>query len=596
MATVPYSPVPSERLAGSGLPDIEPSIPNAAFGGEIAQAVSGLGKTVGDVGDDIYQRAMWLQNLNNQAEAKAADANYMVRVGQLQAEYGTLEGDQAVKAYPEYVKKLQGERARIRDSLKTGMSQRMYDSDTLSTLSRSIFSAAGSAARNQKAFVASAIQAKIEANQNFVGQDPDDKGRFDLALHENEVLTRQEGQLAGRPPEAIQNEVDRGASKIYANRIYELAKSKPDEAGKLLEESKGKLWYDDLKKVEEFVKQQQYSTGARQIAIAENEDIYSDNRNKPPERGLEDRVRSAREKAEKQRPGDSDYALQVEQNTRSLYTRRKQDLRDTEMGNITTVAAGVIGDYGGKIPTTVEELRALDPSVDKAWADLPPQKRSPVLKALANNAKGDYAADEKSYREYMKIRGMASSDSEEERSKFMGMSIVDLELPQKWRTVLNKQQEALIRGPGGDIRVSRSLRQLQDAGIAPDIRDKDATMIYRGALQEALDHEREQTKKDPDFKRLKEIGGQLMSTTTDPNRWGFGLGMNKVPMYQLSVPSDAVDRIKNDPKLKAAGIEITEEQIKREFLRSQYIKLYGGSVRQGANSEQPIPVAPPISQ
>lgn len=601
MAQVPYSPVPSERQSGAGLPDLKPSIPSGAFGGEIAAAVSGLGKTVASVGDDIYNRALWLQNLNNTAEAKQADAQYMVQAGKLHAEYGALEGADAVKAYPSYVKNLQVLRQQIRGGLSTAMSQRMYDSDTLSTLSRTIFNGAGRAATAQKQYVNSAIDAKRQANMNFAGQNPEDEGATAEALRENEVLTRQKGDLAGQPPEVVDNEIAQGASKIWANRIYELARTKPFEAQKMLDENKGKLWYTDANKVEEFVRQQQYSVGARAIANEETADLYRDNRNKPPERGLEERVSAAREKAAKARPDDPDYQFQVEQTVRSMFTRRKQDLKDTQQGNITTVAAGVIGDFGGKIPTTVEELRALDPAVAKAWDDLPATKRSPVLKALANNAKGDYAADEKNYREYMKLRGMATSDNAEERDAFMQTSIVDQALPMKWRTSLNKMQEALIRAGGGDVQVSKAMRQLTDAGIVPDPRDKDATLIYRGALQEALDVFREQnSNRPPKFEELKQIGAQLMSNTRDPERWTFGgLRSGNVPFYTLSVPSDAVERIKNDPKLKQLGIEVTDEQIKREYLRSQYIKLYGGSIRSGANAGAPIPITgpqPPVSQ
>src|SRR6185436_717816 len=117
-------------------------------------------------------------NLNNQAEAKEADARYMVTAGKLHAEYSALEGADAVKAYPEFVKKLQIERQNIRGGLGSAMSQKMYDSDTLSTMSRSIFSFAGRAATAQKAYVNAAVDAKKQANVNFTVADPEDEGRF----------------------------------------------------------------------------------------------------------------------------------------------------------------------------------------------------------------------------------------------------------------------------------------------------------------------------------------------------------------------------------------------------------------------------------
>src|SRR5213075_1581513 len=124
-----------------------------------------------------------------------------------------------------------------------------------STMSRSIFSFAGKAATAQKAYVNSAIDAKRQANVNFTVSDPEDEGRFRQGLHANVVLTRQQGALSGLPPEAIENEVAKSASNIYAAQIFELGKTRPFEAQKLLEANQSKLWYDDAKKVEDFVKQ-----------------------------------------------------------------------------------------------------------------------------------------------------------------------------------------------------------------------------------------------------------------------------------------------------------------------------------------------------
>ncbi len=114
MAQVPYSPVPQVSASGQGLPQVSSQAPEAAFGGEIARAISGLGKTVEGVGDQIYERALWLQNLNNQAEARKADADYIVRSGQLQTEFNSLEGDAAVKAYPKFVQNMTALRGRSR--------------------------------------------------------------------------------------------------------------------------------------------------------------------------------------------------------------------------------------------------------------------------------------------------------------------------------------------------------------------------------------------------------------------------------------------------------------------------------------------------
>src|SRR5882762_8557839 len=102
MVQVPYNPVPSQTLADIPAPEMNPRIPSAAFGGEAAQALSGFGKTAEHVGDEIFARAIALQNLNNEAEATEADAKYMQTAGDLHAEFNAKQGKERVDAYPKY--------------------------------------------------------------------------------------------------------------------------------------------------------------------------------------------------------------------------------------------------------------------------------------------------------------------------------------------------------------------------------------------------------------------------------------------------------------------------------------------------------------
>lgn len=581
MAQVPYSPVPQATLSSQGLPESSPNIPAAAFGGDIATAISGMGKEVAGAGNELYERAVWLQNLNNQAEAKRADAQYTTAAGEEHIRFASLSGDAAVKAYPEHAKRLKEIRASIGGGLSTAMSQRMYEADSGNVLARSILSGAQHAAVAQKEFVNGAIDAKIKANINQTALYPTDSSATDSGLKENERLIRERGRLNGKAREVIDNEVAETASKLWSAKIQEMAKTEPFQAQKMFDENKGKLWYQDAQATETVLRSQRYGTGARMIAQELTKDLYDNTPGKPPERGLEERVTEARAKAEKMYPDDPDFAFQTEQQVRSLYTRRKTDIRDTQISNENTLTAGVIGEYGGKIPTTVEELKGLDPELAKSWDTLPATKKRKYLTALANNAKGDYAPDEKNYREYMKLRGQAISDNAEDRDAFMNTDIVGLELPMKWRSALNKQRESMLKSAGGDVEVSKALRQLTDAGIAPDRTDKDATKIYRGALQEAISEFTEKNNRKPKLEELKQIGSQLISQTVDPERWTFwGVRSGTVPFYQLSVPDEEKTKIK-EAYGKDGINEPTDEQIQRVYLRKQYIKLYGGTVKQG---------------
>src|SRR6266850_2070753 len=58
-------------------------VDQSASGFDVAQAVQGLGKTVAGAGDEIFNRAIALQNLNNETEASEADAKYMIEAGRI---------------------------------------------------------------------------------------------------------------------------------------------------------------------------------------------------------------------------------------------------------------------------------------------------------------------------------------------------------------------------------------------------------------------------------------------------------------------------------------------------------------------------------
>lgn len=578
MPSVPYSGVPQVDASYAPTPNYSISTPPAAFGENVANAIQGLGKTAEGAGNELFARGMAMQDLYNHSQAQEAAANYMAKAGELHANYSALTGKTAVDAYPKYIADIQEARKAIRASLPNDMAGKMYDAESLSTMGRTIFNGAGHSAQQLKLYTNQTTDARIAGNANLAAQNPNDDAQFEQSVREGERLTREKGTINGASSEATDNAVSQNVSQLWSQRITELSKQDPLKAQEMLETNRDKLWYTDATKTEDFVKSQMYSSGARRIAAQETGDLYSGSKNKPADRGLEERVASAVDKAKAQRPNDPDFAYQVEQTTRTLYTRRKQDVIDTQRSNQNTVTAGIIGDYGGKIPTTIEELRDTDPSVAAAYDALPADKRRPVLRAIAQNAKGDYPATETTYRQYMQLRGMAISDDPAQRDQFMETSLPDLEIPMKWRSALNKQRESMIKSEGGDVHVSKAYRQLVDAGISPDRQDKDANLQFRGALQEALDDFRTKNSgRQPKLDELRQIGSQLMSTTSDASRWTFGgLRSDKVPFYSQGVPS--ADRAAIVDAYRKDGIsDPTDTMINRVYLRKQYIKLYGTS-------------------
>src|SRR5215472_6330216 len=100
MPQVPYSPVPDVSAQDVPAPELRLSVPGAAFGTNIADSVKGLARTGGQVGDELYSRALAMQELRNQSEATEALADYEKRSGDSYVKYESLRGRNAVDAEP----------------------------------------------------------------------------------------------------------------------------------------------------------------------------------------------------------------------------------------------------------------------------------------------------------------------------------------------------------------------------------------------------------------------------------------------------------------------------------------------------------------
>src|SRR5882762_8322699 len=174
MPTVPYKPIPDQSPQATPTPYFHVNTPPAAFGANIGQALEGLGQMTEHAGNELFTRAIALQNLRNETEAREADAQYMMKAGELHANFSSLQGKQAVDAYPGYMQQLQESREQIREGLSNDASRRLYDSPSLSTLGRTIFNGAGHAAAENKSWAYGASKARIGAMADTALSSPND--------------------------------------------------------------------------------------------------------------------------------------------------------------------------------------------------------------------------------------------------------------------------------------------------------------------------------------------------------------------------------------------------------------------------------------
>ena len=141
MAQVPYQPFPTAQPTSPG-ERISVSTPPAAFGENIGAALEKLGSTAGQVGNELFGRAIALQDLANENEARDAQISYATQSADMVAKFDAREGKDKVDHLQSHLKDLSDLRNQIADGISSPNAKRMFHADSTPFMQREIFSAA----------------------------------------------------------------------------------------------------------------------------------------------------------------------------------------------------------------------------------------------------------------------------------------------------------------------------------------------------------------------------------------------------------------------------------------------------------------------
>src|ERR1700757_4984634 len=209
---------PTVQPAGAA-PEINLPVPVDAFGGAVAHALEGFGGQIERSSDQIWQRAMDLQNLNNETSAKEADAKYMIESGKLHADFINKEGLNAgPEALAAHIQQLQDLRTSLRKDLNP-MAARMYDASSLSFMGRNIFNAAGHSGQQVKVASNNAATSRKEIMSNSIEANPDDETSFQRINSATRAENERIGHNLGWSKDQVEATNQEDLSKNWAKRI-----------------------------------------------------------------------------------------------------------------------------------------------------------------------------------------------------------------------------------------------------------------------------------------------------------------------------------------------------------------------------------------
>lgn len=569
MPQVPYQNFTTAQPSSTGTPNVNVSTPAAAFGGNVAEAISGLGHSISHVGDELFTRAIALQQLQNETDAKDADSKYMIKAGELHANYSALQGQDAVKAYPQYSKDLEQSRKDIRNGLGNAQAQKMYDSQSLGTMGRSIFNGAGHAATQQRLWSINTAKAQIDLDAKTVEDNPQDDVLFQNKLNRVRQNANQLSDLQGLGQDSPQSKdlTLKASSQLWAQRIVGLSRTAPFEAAKMLDEHKTKLTGPDYQKVDNTVRSTARAVGSVNIA----NDVYNagQSTDEKPSKSLKEMETEVEAKAKEQSPDDPILAQHAIAALRGKYNQAKYADKQADWENSQIVESAIINGT-----TDIQQLRA-DPKVAAAIDALPANKQLAIPGQINRyNSQRDTVTNQESY---LRLKGMSNNDVEQ----FLNTDLTKEKLNQHDIRTLMEQQRKLKSMPSADPRVSRAINQIKTSlgsqmealGIYSRTgNNKEDYDHFTGAVQSALDVWQEAHGKPATYKDVTEtIGPQVIQQRAEP---GVIWGTNKKPFYNQTVPENFKETVKADVIAKG-GVEPTEEQVYRAYIRTQFIKLYG---------------------
>lgn len=585
--------VPTAQPSGFAS-EVNLPVPVDAFGGAVGHALEGLGGQVEKASNEIWQQAMNMQGLQNETEAKEADAKYMMQSGLLHADFINKEGMNAgPQALAKHIQDLQDLRVNIRNGLSNPAAQRMYDASSIGFMGRNIFNAAGHSGQQVKVAANNADSARKDLLSNNIDIDPDNDNDFNAAVQGVKDANLSTAERMGWPKEQLTATNQNDISKLVSKRITGWSDTNAMKAQRQLDNAvkAGVINESDRLRVQNHIDSKFVDQGARYYsdkALANRR--QGDDMNKTEK----DFVDQAVGEATKAFPDKPKLIGAVRDRTEAQYRNQRSIERDQEYQDYNTVlSAAIEPNKEGLKPTSVEQMFAVDPAAKRAWDNIKDErKRQSIYNQLKTNASGDRITwssnDGAPLRRYHELLGMANDDP----SKFIGMDMAAEKMPDGGKKELVRLQNQKTMRAESDPRVEQAMKVLgrdpEYAGINKKT-DIDAYYNFVGALQDSLASFQNQNKRMPKDDEIKQMGNTLIqqvATDRNPIRKFFSPDEK---LYNVQVPDADATRIAKDQSWAAHGFinGPTKQQIHNFYVREQFNKLFKGSA--GASEKAIVP-------
>lgn len=583
--------LPDVQPSTQGAPSVDIGVPVDAFGGAVGHALAGLGQDITKDSDDVWHEAMAVQNQVNETTAKDADAQYMIKSGIMHADFLNKEGNNAgPEALQKHIQDLQDLRTSLRKDLNPAAAQ-MYDASSLSFMGRNIFNAASHSGQQIKVAGNNASTSRIQLAKTAMGDNPEDAVTSSRMQTMIEAEVDAQGRTNGWSDDQIKATKQQQVSEGVGHQIAGLAKTNAMGAQRMLDAAtkSGQLTPEIAERVQATVQTQFRDQGSRIIA----DKVLADRRagaDGEDEKTEDDYIKAGLDEAAKMKSSDPLFSDFVRDRIITQYKKQQMVETDTANQNLTTVGKAMMkANAEGIAPSSIEELKAVDPDVAGAWDALSgkPKQQQAILNQLQRNAQGANRTPitPENLQAFHTAKGQAMAGTDDERAAFMAHDWAsEPKMAVSQKNSLMNMQDSMRKQSSSDPRVARALNILkpamEGAGITPSggQANKDSYYQYTGALSDALEqYQTDHPGKTPTFDEVKTLGAQLMQEHTTGRRGWLMFTNESAPFYQMPIPGDERDRIANDPAWKKNGVTPTDSMIQRVYHAEKFRQFYGGT-------------------
>ncbi len=271
MPQVPYSPVPSASPENipSPLMRIQGITPEA-FGVNVGRAIEHLGSTEQQVGGELFQRALAMQDLRNETEATEANAQHDLGARKLQTDYTQKMGLDAVNGLEDHQKAQDDLRKSIREGLSNDRARKNYDRISLYTMNRELGIAASHAAQQNKTAAHGASVAEEEMHKDSVLAHPDDADNYNHAQQGIRDAVLRRSALEGWGDIQTKQALAKAQSGLTTALIEGKLRHDPYSAKDIFDANRQYMDAKDIQHIEPKIQNQNRIVGSRNISDAVN--------------------------------------------------------------------------------------------------------------------------------------------------------------------------------------------------------------------------------------------------------------------------------------------------------------------------------------